>query len=38
LAVLTGTQSIQQLSAAGPHAVLRSVAQVPGHLLERKLV
>jgi phosphonatase-like hydrolase len=36
--VLTGTQSIQQLSAAGPDTILRSVAQIPAHLVEKKLV
>jgi phosphonatase-like hydrolase len=36
--VLTGTQSIQQLSAAGPDTILRSVAQIPAYLVEKKLV
>ncbi|MFH1178804.1 MAG: HAD-IA family hydrolase [Candidatus Bathyarchaeota archaeon] len=36
--VLTGTQSIQQLSAAGPDTILRSVAQIPAHLVEKKMV
>ncbi|MBE0633928.1 HAD-IA family hydrolase [Candidatus Bathyarchaeota archaeon] len=36
--VLTGTQSIQQLSAAGPDTILRSVAEIPAYLVEKKLV
>lgn len=36
--VLTGTQSIQQLSAAEPDTILRSVAQLPEHLIEKWLV
>jgi phosphoglycolate phosphatase len=38
IGVLTGTQSIQQLTAAGPATVLRSVAQIPDHLSEKKMV
>ena len=38
IGVLTGTQSIQQLTAAGPAIVLKSVAQIPDHLSEKKLV
>ena len=30
--VLTGTQSIQRLDSAGPHSILRSVAELPGYL------
>ena len=36
--VLTGTQSIQQLSAAGPDTILKSVAQIPAHLNEKKML
>jgi len=36
--VLTGTQSIQQLSAANPDAILRSVADIPDHLREKALL
>jgi phosphonatase-like hydrolase len=38
IGVLTGTQSIQQLEAAGPNTVLRSVSKIPDYLLEKKLV
>lgn len=36
--VLTGTQSIQTLSAAEPETILRSIAQLPEHLIEKGLV
>ena len=36
--VLTGTQSIQQLSAAEPDTILRSVSEIPRHLAEKKLI
>ena len=36
--VLTGTQSIQQLDSAGPDTILKSVAELPGHLVENGLV
>ncbi len=32
IAVLTGTQSIQQLDGSGPDMILRSVREIPGHL------
>jgi phosphoglycolate phosphatase-like HAD superfamily hydrolase len=32
--VLTGTQSIQRLDAAHPDAILKSVKDLPGFLLE----
>jgi phosphonatase-like hydrolase len=38
IGVLTGTQSIQQLSAAEPDTILRSVALIPGHLAEKKMI
>jgi phosphonatase-like hydrolase len=38
IGVLTGTQSIQQLGAAEPDTILRSVAQIPHHLVEKKMV
>jgi len=36
--VLTGTQSLQRLEAAGPDTVLGSVAELPGHLLGKGLL
>jgi len=38
IGVLTGTQSLQRLSEAGPDAILRSAAEVPGYLVEKGLV
>jgi phosphonatase-like hydrolase len=38
IGVLTGTQSIQQLSAAEPNTILRSVAQLPKHLEKKKMI
>jgi len=38
IGVLTGTQSIQQLGAAGPDTILNSVAELPKHLSENGLV
>ena len=38
IGVLTGTQSIQQLSSAEPNTILRSVAEIPEHLVEKKLL
>ena len=32
IAVLTGTQSIQQLDGTGPDMILRSVKKIPDHL------
>jgi len=36
--VLTGTQSVQRLSSAGPHSILRSVAELPDYLTGKELV
>ncbi len=36
--VLTGTQSIQELGSAGPDTILRSVAEIPRHLVEKKMI
>jgi phosphonatase-like hydrolase len=36
--VLTGTQSIQRLDSAGPHSILRSVAELPGYLSGKGLI
>lgn len=36
--VLTGTQSVQRLGSAGPHSILRSVAELPGYLSGKGLV
>ena len=38
IGVLTGTQSIQQLSSAIPDTILRSIAEIPEHLVEKKLL
>ncbi len=38
IAVLTGTQSIQQLDGASPDAILRSVKEVPSHLREKEML
>jgi beta-phosphoglucomutase-like phosphatase (HAD superfamily) len=38
IGVLTGTQSIQQISAARPDAILRSVAEIPVHLTRKKRI
>ena len=38
LGVLTGTQSIQRLSSAGPDTILQSVAELPGYLKKRGMV
>ena len=38
IGVLTGTQSIQQLSAAGPDTILKSVSQIPAHMSEKKML
>ena len=38
IGVLTGTQSIQQLSSAEPDTILRSVAEIPEHLVEKNLL
>ena len=38
IAVLTGTQSIQQLDGAGPDTILRSVKDIPGHLMKKGML
>jgi phosphonatase-like hydrolase len=38
IGVLTGTQSIQRLSAADPDTILKSVAELPGYLKKKGLV
>ena len=38
IAVLTGTQSIQQLDGTGPNTILRSVKDIPGHLREKEML
>jgi beta-phosphoglucomutase-like phosphatase (HAD superfamily) len=38
IAVLTGTQSIQFLDASNPDTILRSVAKIPEHLLQKNLI
>ena len=38
IGVLTGTQNIQQLSSANPDTILRSVRELPEHLLEKNLI
>ena len=38
IGVLTGTQSIQQLSSAEPNTILRSIAEIPEHLVEKKMI
>ena len=38
IGVLTGTQSIQQLSSAKPNTILRSIAEIPEHLVEKKMI
>ncbi|MCW4049743.1 MAG: HAD-IA family hydrolase [Candidatus Bathyarchaeota archaeon] len=38
VAVLSGTQSIQRLDAAGPHTILRGVGNLPDYLLENGYV
>lgn len=38
IGVLTGTQSIQQLGAANPDTILKSVAELPRYLLDKKMV
>jgi len=38
IAVLTGTQSIQQLDGAGPDTILRSVKDIPGHLRKKGML
>lgn len=38
IGVLTGTQSLQQLSSANPDTILRSVRELPEHLVEEKLI
>jgi phosphonatase-like hydrolase len=38
IGVLTGTQSIQRLSAAGPDTILKSVAELPGYLKKTGMV
>ncbi|MFH0851072.1 MAG: HAD-IA family hydrolase [Candidatus Bathyarchaeota archaeon] len=38
IGVLTGTQSIQRLSAAGPDAILQSVAELPGYIEKKGMV
>jgi phosphonatase-like hydrolase len=38
IGVLTGTQSIQQLSAARPDAILSSVVEIPDHLVSKKMI
>ncbi len=38
IAVLTGTQSIQQLDGAGPDTILRSVKDIPGHLRKKEML
>ena len=38
IGVLTGTQSIQQLSSAEPNTILRSIAEIPEHLVDKKMI
>jgi phosphoglycolate phosphatase-like HAD superfamily hydrolase len=38
IAVLTGTQSIQQLDGAGPDTILRSVREIPNHLEDKRML
>jgi len=38
IGVLTGTQSLQRLSKAGPDVILRSAAEVPDYLVKKGLV
>jgi phosphoglycolate phosphatase-like HAD superfamily hydrolase len=38
IGVLTGTQSIQQLGAAEPDTILKSIADLPNYLVEKELV
>ena len=38
IAVLSGTQNIQMLDAAGPDTILRSVKEVPAHLREKGMI
>ena len=38
IGVLTGTQSIQQLGAAEPDTILKSIAELPDYLVEKELV
>ena len=38
IGVLTGTQSIQQLSSANPDSILRSIAEIPMHLEEKNII
>ena len=36
--VLTGTHSIQQLSSVEPNTILRSIAEIPEHLVDKKMI
>ena len=38
IAVLTGTQSIQQLDGTGPDTILRSVREIPNHLKKKGML
>lgn len=38
IGVLTGTQSIQQLNSAMPNTILRSIAEIPRHLIAKKMI
>ncbi|MBT7913343.1 HAD hydrolase-like protein [Candidatus Bathyarchaeota archaeon] len=38
IAVLTGTQSIQQLDGSGPDMILRSVKEIPDHLEKKRML
>jgi len=38
IAVLTGTQSIQQLDGTGPNTILRSVKDIPDHLRKKEML
>ena len=38
IAVLTGTQNIQQLDGAGPDTILRSVKDIPDHLMKKEML
>ena len=38
IGVLTGSQSIQQLNSVTPNTILRSIADLPEHLVEKKMI
>ncbi len=38
IGVLTGTQSIQQLGSANPDTILKSIRELPMHLVEKNLI